>query len=261
VIFNLVVNARDAMPSGGRLTIDTSNATLDTDYTRRYLGVGPGEYILLAVTDTGSGMPPEVLAHVFEPFFTTKTVGKGTGLGLSTCYGIVTQSGGYILPYSEVGRGTTFKVYLPRVDAASDADGDERATNVLPRGSETVLVVEDEAMLREFVRRVLAGQGYTVLEAADGEEALRVLGQEPPGSVALVVTDMVMPKLGGAALAQRVARAAPATRIVLMSGYMDSVMGGDEALPPGTFFLQKPFSAIALAQKVRMALDQLGGAD
>ena len=253
VILNLAVNARDAMPGGGRLTIETAQTDLDAEYARRHTGVNPGRHVMLAVTDTGVGMEPAVRERIFEPFFTTKEVGKGTGLGLSTVYGIVQQSGGAIWVYSEPGQGTTFKIYLPSVDEPAEAD---QAPEEPPRGgSETVLLCEDEPDLRELTREVLEEFGYRVLEAADGRHALEVSAGHT-GPIHLLLTDVVMPRMNGSDLAAQLTRERP-LRVLYMSGYTETsvVRRGDV---PGAAFLQKPFSPTALARTVREVLDRSG---
>jgi len=254
VVINLVINARDAMPQGGRLTIATANVVIDAGYAGEHIDVTPGRYVLLTVGDTGGGMDAAVQEHLFEPFFTTKGLGRGTGLGLATCYGIVKQHGGYILPYSEPGRGTLMKVYLPRVDAPLDPlPSAEVYTNA--RGDETILLVEDEAAVRELAARVLRGQGYMVLEAGDGLEALRVVDREDTGRIDLLVTDVVMPGLGGGELAERLSALRPGIKVLFTSGYTDDTLLHAGQLISGTHFLHKPFSPAALAQKVRGVLD------
>jgi PAS domain S-box-containing protein len=254
VIVNLAVNARDAMPDGGRLTIEAANVVLDQDYAASHLDALPGEYVLLAVNDDGIGMSDEVKAHLFEPFFTTKGEGKGTGLGLATVYGIVSQSGGHIWCYSEEGRGTSFKIYLPRAQGVEaparrfDQGGD------LPLGSETVLLVEDEPAVRELAARVLRGQGYTVLEAPNGAEALG-LARQRQGAVHLLVTDVVMPGLSGKALVAKLSSICPGLKVLFMSGYTDDAIIHQGVLESGMAFLQKPFGPQALARKVRGVLD------
>jgi signal transduction histidine kinase len=254
VILNLAVNARDAMPEGGKLTIETANVELDGAYALRHIAVRPGPYVMLAVSDTGCGMDAEILARLFEPFFTTKEVGKGTGLGLATVYGIVTQSGGSISVYSEPGRGTTFKMYLPRVKEAVETRVVVASPDTPVRGSETILVVEDEEAVRSLARLVLERKGYTVLEARHGTEALRV-SERHEGPIALVLTDLVMPGLGGRELAGRLATVRPDTKVLYMSGYTDNAIVHQGVLDAGAAFLSKPFTPDALARKVREVLD------
>jgi two-component system cell cycle sensor histidine kinase/response regulator CckA len=254
VVVNLVINARDAMPEGGRLVIETSNVVLDAEYAGEHFDVAAGRYILLTVRDTGVGMDAAVQEHLFEPFFTTKGLGKGTGLGLATCYGIVKQHSGYILSYSELGRGTLMKVYLPRVDAPLEP---LPATVVRPnpRGHETILLVEDEPAVRDLAARVLRSQGYAVLEAGNGVEALILVEQEQSTRIDLLLTDVVMPRMGGAALAERLSALRPGIKVLFTSGYTEDSMLHDGQLAAGTYFLHKPFSPSALAQKVRSIFD------
>jgi PAS domain S-box-containing protein len=253
VIVNLAVNARDAMPDGGRLTIETGNVELDESFAQAHLGAVPGAYAMVAVTDTGAGMDATVRAHLFEPFFTTKDVGKGTGLGLATVYGIVKQSDGYISVYSEPGRGSSFKVYLPRIQvpqSASSPSGKDRPE----RGTETILVVEDEAAVLALSRRALEMQGYLVLAAADPADAMRVV-ERHGGMIHLLLTDVVMPGLSGRELADRLVARRPGLRVLYMSGYPGDAVVQHGALPIGSAFLQKPFSPDGLARKVRDVLD------
>ena len=253
VIMNLAVNARDAMPHGGKLTIETADVELDGAYAARHAIVPPGRYAMLAVSDTGIGMDAKTQERIFEPFFTTKEKGKGTGLGLSTVYGIVKQSGGYIWVYSEPGKGTTFKVYLPRVEEIA-AKGVPRSAASLPAvGTETVLVVEDEPAIRSLSKRILEELGYRVLEAGSGKDALeRVRGEEAP--IHLLLTDLVMPDMGGTELASRMQELHPDIRVLFMSGYTDDGVVRNGLLGQGRAFLQKPFTPQTLARKVREVL-------
>jgi two-component system cell cycle sensor histidine kinase/response regulator CckA len=254
VIVNLVVNARDAMPHGGRIAIETSNVMLGEGYGPMHANTTPGPYVLLTVSDTGRGMDKTTQAHIFEPFFTTKPVGQGTGLGLSTVYGIVKQSGGYIWVYSEIDRGTTFKIYLPAVSvAAGTAEADREASAQLTGGPERILLVEDEPNVRRIARRILERNGYTVLEASNGSEALKVLErrQEP---IALVLTDLVMPEMGGRELASKLRIVSPTSRVLFMSGYTEDAVLRQSVMEPGAIFLDKPFTFETLIRKVREAL-------
>jgi PAS domain S-box-containing protein len=252
VVMNLVVNARDAMPSGGKLTIETANVTLDEAYARRHPGVAPGEYVMLAISDTGVGMDKETQSHIFEPFYTTKGQ-KGTGLGLSMVYGIVKQSGGYIWVYSELGQGTTFKVYLPRVEEAEEKPVLQPAAGP-PLGHETILVVEDEPQLRDLTRQFLEMHGYTVLMAEHGAAALEV-AQQHRGVIHLLLTDIIMPVMNGRELAQRMAVLSPQTRILFMSGYTENAIWRNGMIENSANFLQKPFTLDALTRKVREVLE------
>ncbi|NPV08413.1 MAG: PAS domain S-box protein [Anaerolineae bacterium] len=257
VLVNLVVNAGEAMPEGGRLAIEVTPISLDSNYARRYVDLDPGEYVQLSVTDTGTGMSDEVKAHLFEPFYTTKGPDKGTGLGLATVYGIVRQHRGAVSIYSEVGVGTTVRVYLPRVAEAAERLPRRDEAGFLPAGHETVLIVEDEALVRKVVARALSGQGYRVLEAADGREAIRV-AQEHAGPIHLLVTDVVMPQMGGKELADNLRAARPEVSVLYVSGYTDSAIVRGGILEDGTAFLQKPFTVAALARKAREVLDARG---
>jgi len=260
VILNLVLNARDAMPLGGRLTLETENLKIDDqqreddDRQRVDHEVPPGDYVMLAVSDTGSGMDAETRSHLFEPFFTTKALGKGTGLGLSTVYGIVRQSGGYIWVYSEPNRGTTVKVYLPRAAGQTEVSRPRNDYQPLPLGSETVLLAEDDERVRRLTVSVLGQLGYTVLEAADGEEALEV-ARRHEGEIHLLFTDIVMPRMCGNEIAGEIRRDRPGIKVLYSSGYTGDVAAQQGALDPTIPFLQKPFTPRTLAVKVREALD------
>jgi two-component system cell cycle sensor histidine kinase/response regulator CckA len=253
IVMNLALNGRDAMPKGGTLTIETAAVELDEHDAKTHLSVQPGPYVVLTVSDTGTGMTPQVQARLFEPFFTTKELGKGTGLGLATVYGIVARSGGGVSVSSELGTGTSFKVYLPRADAAAMV---ELAAPVgRPReGSQTVLVVDDAEGLRELARRLLQRQGYTVLVAANANEAIALF--ERNGSVDLLLTDVVMPGASGPELANQLIERRPALRVVYMSGYTDEAIVHHGILEPGVIFLNKPFTSETLGRKVRDALDR-----
>jgi len=255
VILNLAVNSRDAMPSGGKLTIETANVDLDEAYAREHTGAAPGPHVMLAVSDTGVGMNEETLAHIFEPFFTTKEQGKGTGLGLATVYGIVKQSGGYVWAYSEPGRGTTFKIYLPRVEAALDSAVPAAAPPPVAGGRETILLAEDDPSVRAVVSDVLAQKGYRVLRAPDGQAALEMArGQE--AQIHLLVTDLVWPGMTGRELAESLKAERPDVRVLYMSGYTDDAVVRHGVLEEGMPYLQKPFTPRALSAKVREVLDQ-----
>ena len=253
VIMNLAVNARDAMPTGGRLTIETANAELDRDAVRRHPDSDAGRFVLLAVTDTGCGMDAETREQVFEPFFTTKEAGKGTGLGLSTVYGVVKQTGGQIHLYSEPGQGTTFKIYLPRQDGIASPRSRPTVVGV-PTGEETLLLVEDDDAVRRLAQRILVTAGYRVLSAASGEEAL-ALAEQHGADIDLLVTDVVMPGMSGRELSQRLGPTLPRLRVLFMSGYTDNAIVHHGVLDPGTHFCTKPFTAAGLARKVREVLD------
>jgi len=259
VIVNLAVNARDAMPEGGRLTIEARDAPLTAEYAEEHIAVAPGAYVLIAVSDTGQGMSPAVRARMFEPFFTTKPRGKGTGLGLSTVFGIVKQSGGHIFVYSEVGHGTTIKVYLPRASEAAMVEGSSRSGAAPTRGTETVLVVEDDEPVRRLARRALESAGYTVLQAASPLEALEISARYT-GPLDLLLTDVMMPELTGRQLADRLTASRAGLAVLFMSGYAEDAIVHHGRLDPDTDFLQKPFPPEALAQKVRAILDAQGRA-
>jgi CheY-like chemotaxis protein len=255
VIMNLAVNARDAMPAGGRLLIETSNAELDSAYNSVHPIVRQGRYILLAVSDTGTGMNAETQARIFEPFFTTKPQGKGTGLGLSTVYGVVKQSGGFIWVYSEVGRGTSFKIYLPRVDQPVEHGGAIRTLSEAPGGTETILLAEDEQDVREVAREFLESGGYTVIEARDGTEALKNV-EKHEGAIDLLVTDMVMPGMTGQELSGRLLQSRPDIRVLYMSGYSELAAADSARGDSSMRLLAKPFSRWALLRAVHETLKQ-----
>ncbi len=255
VVINLAVNARDAMPEGGRLTLETENVELGARFAQLHPDLVPGPHVMLAVSDSGAGMDEETRARVFEPFFTTKEVGKGTGLGLSTVYGIVRQSGGHVSVASEAGDGTVFRVYLPRVDAAVGGKPEPRAAIAESPGAETILLAEDEDGVRTLIEKLLEEAGYRVLAAESSEDALR-LGRDYPGTIHLLLTDVIMPGMGGPELAERLIEHRPKLRVVFTSGYTDAATEEREGFPPGTGFLQKPFTPAALTAKVR---ETLGG--
>ena len=251
---NLALNARDAMPKGGKITLETENMGLDESYAREHEPLQPGRYVMLAVSDTGTGMSPDTQAHIFEPFFTTKEVGKGTGLGLSMVYGIVKQSGGYIWVYSEPGRGTSFKIYFPRVEQLAEAVALEKRPAGAQRGTETILLVEDDAQLRALTSSVLAHCGYKVLSAAGTEEGL-VLCRKNHRDIHLLVTDVIMPGMNGRQLAEQVKQISPSAKVLYVSGYTSNAIVHYGVLDPGLRFLPKPFSLAALVAKVREVLD------
>jgi two-component system cell cycle sensor histidine kinase/response regulator CckA len=253
IVMNLAVNARDAMPRGGRLAIETSNADLDTTYIALHPPSRPGPYVMLVISDTGSGMDPETQSHIFEPFFTTKPVGEGTGLGLSTVYGIVKQSDGYIWVYSELGVGTTFKIYLPRVEGTAAGARAQRAIPV-GGGSETVLVVEDEEALRGLLRETLEANGYTVLTARDGAEAVRIANAHA-GTIHVIVTDLIMPGMTGRSAVEEIMPRHPESRILYMSGYSSEAVTRQGVLSRGSPFIGKPFTLESLLRSVRELLD------
>jgi len=256
MIMNLAVNARDAMPKGGKLTVGTANADLDKNYFRER-GIHeetPGHYVMLTISDTGSGMDKETQEHIFEPFFTTKEVGKGTGLGLSTVYGIVKQNNGFIWVYSEPGQGSTFKIYLPKVKGDAKPKEKEQTPNDDLSGSETVLIVEDNDSLRNFAQKILYIYGYSTLNAKNGEDALRVC-KEHNGQIDLMITDVVMPKMGGREAAERLQPLYPRMKVIYMSGYTDNAIVRHGVLKPGLNFLEKPITPEGLARKVRKALE------
>ena len=254
VIVNLAVNARDAMPQGGKLTLETRNIDLDSSYTLEHSLVKPGPYVQLTVSDSGIGMDEETQAHAFEPFFTTKPRGQGTGLGLAMVYGTVKQSGGFIWVYSEPGRGATFKIYLPRVDAPVESAAPPAPVERPPRGSETVLLAEDEPAVRAIARQALERQGYTVLAAPSGADALALAAQHG-ATIHLLLTDVVMPGMSGRDLADRLTAQRPSIRVLYISGYTDNAIVRHGMLEPGLAYLQKPFRPDALVRKVREVLD------
>jgi PAS domain S-box-containing protein len=255
VLLNLVVNARDALLMGGRITVETSNVELDEPYAARHLGVKPGPYVSLSITDTGSGMDEETKARLFDPFFTTKEAGKGTGLGLSTVYGIVKQSGGHIVVESEIGKGTKFTIYLPRAFAAARPSSRSHAVSMRPGGTETILVVEDEEELRRLAKRILGRAGYVVLTAAHGDEALQI-AKRHQGRIHLLLTDVVMPKMGGRVLATRLVAERPGLKVLFTSGYTDDAIAHHGVLDPGVRFVAKPVTPAELIRKVREVLDE-----
>ncbi|GEM_PF-154317 len=257
VLLNLAINARDAMPRGGRLTLETRNVELDARFVRHHSGSRPGQHVLLTVSDNGAGMPPDVRSRIFEPFFTTKEVGRGTGLGLATVYGIVKQSNGYITVESEPGQGTTFHIYLPRAEEELLPAVESRERATVAGGTETILLVEDQQDVRALACEFLGRQGYRVLEARSGPEALQVSGQHA-GEIHVLVTDVIMPGMSGRELVDQLAPARPQMKVLYVSGYTDEAIGKHGILEPGTEFLQKPFSRESLARKLRDMLDNGG---
>ncbi len=257
VIMNLVVNARDAMPEGGKIIIETQNVYLEDTYARDHIAVTPGHYVMLSVSDTGIGMTADVQAQVFDPFFTTKKKGMGTGLGLSTVYGIVKQSKGNIWVYSEPGKGTTFKVYLPRVEKSASGTVQEDKDAKVLTGSETILIVEDDEQVRKLAVRSLKWYGYSTLAASNGEKAIEVAGKhsEP---IHLLLTDVVMPGISSKEMVKRLKSSRPEMKVLYMSGYTDNAIIHHEVLDPSTGFLSKPFRREALGRKVRKVLDGEG---
>src|SRR5712692_5903427 len=255
IFLNLAVNARDAMPNGGHLTIEARNVQLDESYKENHQLVAPGPYVMLLVEDTGCGMDRETQARIFEPFFTTKELGKGTGLGLATVYGIVKQSGGYIWVYSELDKGTVFKVYLPRVEKFDQSVEQKESDVLFLQGSETILLAEDSASLREMTREYLGSIGYTVIEAVSGKEALQ-RAKDFDGPIHLLLTDVVMPEMSGPELAAQVGSLRPGTKVIFTSGYTDDAIARQGVLDPAAAFIQKPYRPRALARKIREVLGE-----
>ena len=255
VLMNLVINGRDAMPDGGRLTITTSNVAIDEGHTSTHKNAKPGNYVMLSVQDTGVGMTDEVKGHLFEAFYTTKPAGKGTGLGLATCQAIVEQCVGHISFTSEVGKGTTFRIYFPRVDEPLDSDTHFVQAGPLPRGTETLLVVEDDQSVRHLARGILEAQGYQVLSAVNGQDALRVVHEHRGAAIRLVLTDVMMPLMGGKAMAEWLKTTYPDLKILFTSGYTDNTIAHHGVLDAGVEFLAKPYTPATLVRKVRAILD------
>jgi len=260
VVMNLAANARDAMPDGGKLTIETASVRVDEAYVQQRHAIVPvGDYVLLTVSDSGQGIAPECMTHIFEPFYTTKEDGKGTGLGLATVYGIVKQSGGFVWVYSEPGLGATFKIYLPTVEQQADEIPAPKPVTKSVGGRETVLLVEDEAALRQPAREFLAAKGYTVIEATDGDDALRI-AKNHAGRIDLMITDVIMPHMGGAQLAEILAAERPEMKVLFVSGYAENTILADSPTDVMTRFLQKPFSLEDLARKIRTVLNSRASA-
>jgi two-component system, cell cycle sensor histidine kinase and response regulator CckA len=253
VLMNLAINARDAMPTGGNLTLETANVDLDEEYAASHDGVVPGPHVMVAVTDSGCGMNEEVRSRLFEPFFTTKGPGKGTGLGLATVFGIVKQSGGNIRVYSEPGKGTTFRIYLPRVEKRADKDRPSSEICKPSKGDEAILLVEDEASVRGVILSMLEGTGYSILSACNGDEALKIC-KERKGRIDLLLSDVVMPGISGREMATQLAKVHPETKVLFMSGYTDDAIQHHGVLEPGTAFIEKPFSQVKLTRKIREVL-------
>jgi len=257
VLMNLTVNARDAMPKGGRLTLETQNAELDEDFVRQHIGSAPGPHAVMTVSDTGTGMSAETLAHIFEPFFTTKGPGSGTGLGLAMAYGVVKQSGGCIWVDSEVGKGTSFKIYLPKANQPLESSATRRMKETAKSGSETILLVEDDPAVRELVNAMLSRQGYKVLVSQDPSDVSGICAQHP-AQIHLLLTDLILPGVSGREIAQRVGKLRPETKVLFMSGYTDDALIRSHGFDQRFAFLQKPFSPVTLATKVREVLDTDG---
>jgi PAS domain S-box-containing protein len=254
IFMNLAINARDAMPQGGKLIIETSNVMLDETYADRHITVPPGRYVMLAISDSGIGMHAEIQTHIFEPFFTTKEKGKGTGLGLAMVYGTIKQTGGFIWVYSEPGRGTTFKIYLPRVEEVGKSVQPSEAQRLSAEGTETILLVEDEETVRALATRILQASGYNVLESMSPEDALQI-GERYQESIDLLLTDVVLPRMNGRKVAEHLALMRPGLRVLYMSGYTDNAIVHHGVLEAGIAFLQKPFTPSSLVGKVREVLD------
>ncbi len=254
VLTNLVVNARDAMPEYGKLIIETANVTLDEAYTKTHAGVKPGDYVMMAVSDTGEGMDEDTMLHIFEPFFTTKEQSKGTGLGLSTCYGIIKQNSGNIWVYSEPGHGASFKIYLPR--EFKEITSNIKRKNNSPEGTETIIVVEDESDVRQVTSNILRDKGYIIYEAASGEEALRIAEKDISWNIHLLLTDVIMPHMSGKELSEHFNRKNPDIKVLFVSGYTDNSIVNHGVIEKGIAFLQKPFSSSSLICKVRDVLDE-----
>jgi two-component system, cell cycle sensor histidine kinase and response regulator CckA len=255
ILSNLVVNARDAMPTGGKLTIETGNAAIDEESSENYPGLIPGKYIMITVSDTGIGMTEEVLSHIFEPFFTTKPRGTGTGLGLSTCYGIVKQNNGGIYVASAPGQGTSVRIYLPSFETIADVLKTVAAAVSFPGGNETLFLVEDDSTIRTLIKQNLVSAGYFVLDAENGEEAISlVLDRQDP--IDLLITDVVMPVMSGKLLADRLSTLFPGLKVLFMSGYTDDEIARHGVLEEDTSFIQKPFSIIVFMEKIREILDR-----
>jgi CheY-like chemotaxis protein len=256
---NLVVNAKDAMPTGGKITLQSSSVTVSQNFHEQRFIV-PGPYVVISVSDTGHGMDKETQSRIFEPFFTTKEKGKGTGLGLSTVYGIVKQSNGYVYPQSEIGSGTTFYIYLPKVEDSAEGVSPAKSQESEHGGCETVLLVEDEESVRELVRETLAMRGYKVLEAENGENGLHI-AETCPDHIDILITDVVMPGMGGRELAKQLLVLRPGISVLYLSGYTEDAVVHQGALGPGTAFLQKPFTLQSLAKKVRDVLNSKEGSN
>jgi len=249
---NLVVNAKDAMPNGGKLTIQTQNTVVDENHRRGQQFIRPGNYVMLSVSDTGTGMDKETQSRIFEPFFTTKEKGKGTGLGLSTVYGIVKQSGGYVIVQSEPGRGSSFHIYLPQAEGVAERHS-APAIDAATSGTETILLVEDEESVRQLVRDTLTARGYRIIEADGGESGLAA-AEKNSAKIDLVITDVVMPGIGGRELVKQLIRTRPGIKVLYLSGYTEDAIVSEGSIESGTAFLQKPFSLQNLSRKVREVL-------